>query len=57
MRTVLLILALLSLAVCLAIGLLVFYGTIDSSTYRTYLAVASLAWFGFATMYATRKAQ
>jgi hypothetical protein len=57
LRTVLLILALVSLAVCLVIGLLVFYGTIDGSIYRTSLAVASLAWFGFATMYATRKAR
>lgn len=47
-RTVFGLLAALSFAACLASGVLVFLGYVESETYRRMLAVASLAWFVFA---------
>lgn len=47
-RTVFGLLAALSFAACLASGMLVFLGCVESETYRRMLSVASLAWFVFA---------
>ncbi len=47
-RTLYGLLAALSFAACLASGVLIFLGYIETETYRTMLAVASLAWFLFA---------
>ncbi len=47
-RTVFGLLAALSLAACLASGMLVFLSRVESETYRRMLSVASLAWFVFA---------
>ena len=48
LRTVFGLMAALSLAACLASGILVFLGCVESETYRRMLSVASLAWFVFA---------
>ena len=42
------LLAALSLAACLASGLIFFLGYVEAETYRRALAAASLAWFIFA---------
>jgi hypothetical protein len=42
-------LAWLSLIACLAIPYLFFRGWLEMPVYRTWLALASLAWFVFAT--------
>ena len=55
MRTVLLVASALALIACLAIPPLFFAGRIDELSYKNWLAAASLAWFCFATMYATRR--
>lgn len=53
-RTLCGLLAALSYAACLASGVLVFLGYIESGTYRKTLAVASLAWFVFAAAWSGR---
>jgi hypothetical protein len=40
-------LALLSLAVCLAMGVLVFLGQVADGTYKTVFLAASVLWFVF----------
>jgi hypothetical protein len=55
MKAALLAASVLALAACLVIPPLFFAGHIDELTYKNRLAVASLAWFVFATMYAARR--
>lgn len=49
------LLAVVSLAGCLASGLLFFLGYFEAEAYRKTLAAASLAWFIFATAWSRRK--
>jgi amino acid permease len=55
MKAALLAASAVVLFACLAIPPLFFAGRIDELSYKNWLAVASLAWFCFATMYATRR--
>jgi hypothetical protein len=55
MKAALLVASALALAACLVIPPLFFAGYIDELTYKNRLATASLAWFLFATLYATRR--
>jgi hypothetical protein len=55
MKAALLVASVAALAACLAIPSLFFAGRIDELSYKNSLAVASLAWFFFATLYATRR--
>ena len=54
MKAALVVASALALAACLVIPWLFFAGRIDEPTYKNWLAIASMAWFFFATMYATR---
>ncbi len=49
------VLAVLSLLVCLTAGLLFFWGQTSDAGYKGILAIASLAWFVFATLSIRRK--
>lgn len=55
MRTLLLIAALLSLALCLAFPVLFFLGRMDESAFKTALALSSLGWFVFAFAFASSR--
>ena len=54
MRTAFLAIALAALAACLTLPVLFFHRSIDEAEFRQWLAVASLFWFVFATLFATR---
>ena len=54
MRLVLLLISLIALLGCLIAPVLFFNGMIGREAYRNGLAALSLAWFIFATLYATR---
>ena len=49
------ILALVSLAACLAFPLMYFWGQIGMPAYQNLLAAGTLAWFVFATAAVTRR--
>ncbi|HET8550831.1 MAG TPA: hypothetical protein VFL57_22640 [Bryobacteraceae bacterium] len=55
MKAALLAASALALLACLVIPSLFFAGRIDELSYKSWLAIASVAWFVFATMYATRR--
>lgn len=55
MKTLYLVLSAASLAICLAVPFLYFWGRLSLADYKTVLAVASLAWFVFATLWAGRR--
>jgi hypothetical protein len=46
--------AAIALLICLAVPFALFWGHITNSEYKMYLLLASLAWFVFATLYATK---
>jgi len=56
MKSISTALAWLSLAACLAIPYIFFRGWMGESAYRNWLAIASLAWFVFATYGMTKRA-
>lgn len=47
----------ISLVACLAVPVLYFNGAIGEAAYKNSLTVASVAWFVFATTWATRREQ
>jgi hypothetical protein len=49
--------AAVSLAACLASGVLFFLGYVEADTYRNVLAAASLAWFIFAAAWSGKTAK
>ena len=49
------VLSALSLLVCTAVAFVYFRGTITMSEYKTILFIASLFYFVFATLWATRR--
>lgn len=49
------LIALLSLAACLAAPVMHFQGTLDAGGYQRIFLVASLGWFVFATIWASRR--
>ena len=55
MKAALLAASVAALIACLAIPSLFFAGRLDELSYKNSLAVASVAWFVFATLYATRR--
>jgi hypothetical protein len=48
------LLALATLAACLALPILRFQGTLDDSAYKHYFLIASAAWFLFAIPWAAQ---
>ena len=55
MKAVAAMLAVAALAWCLAAPLLYFRGIVTMEDYKAQLLAASLAWFVFATVWATRR--
>ena len=54
---ILLILAIASLAAGVSAALAFFWGTLDQQAFRNILLGATLSWFVFATLWASRKQQ
>jgi hypothetical protein len=52
MRMILGLLAVATLAACLALPILRFQGSLDDQTYKHYFLIASAAWFVFAIPWA-----
>lgn len=56
MKEILAVLSMASLAMCLAAPFLYFYDAVTMDVYKTLLLGASVAYFLFATLWATRQA-
>jgi hypothetical protein len=54
MKVILACLALATLVACLTLPILHFQGSLDNQTYKTYLLLASVAWFAFAIPWAAQ---
>ena len=57
MRMILGLLAVATLAACLALPILRFQGSLDDPTYKHYFLIASAAWFVFAIAWSTQAKQ
>ena len=55
MTTLYLVLSGISLAVCTAVPFLYFWGSLSQAGFKTALALGSVAWFVFATLWAGRR--
>jgi hypothetical protein len=57
MKPILAVLSLASLGTCLAAPFLYFFGSLTMEAYKGLLLAASLTYFFFATLWATRRAR
>lgn len=55
MKAILVLFALASLLVCLALPVMHFQGNLDNQTYKDYFLIASAAWFLFAISWVAKK--
>lgn len=57
MRYVFALVSIVSLVTCLVVPVIYFHGGVDEAAYKNTMTVASVGWFVFATLWATKKSQ